>query len=48
MDSKSAALAVGATVGLGALVLKLPLWAGLLGFAAGAFATKSLIDRAGA
>lgn len=46
MDSKSAALAVGATVGLGALVLKLPLWAGIVGFAAGAFVAKTALDKA--
>ena len=48
MDSKSAALAVGATVGVGALALQLPLWAGILGFALSAIVTKSAIDKASA
>jgi hypothetical protein len=48
MNSTSAALAVGATVSLAALALSLPLWTGLIGFAAGALVTKNLIDKASA
>ena len=47
-STTNAALAVGATLGLGALVLKLPLWAGIFGFAAGTFVAKTALDKAAA
>lgn len=45
MNSKAAAIMLGATVGLGTLVFGAPLWAGVLLGSAAAVATKKAIDK---